>query len=58
MVSWKGETNMEIEKDNGQISMLEGSEIVEFDEAKAKITLENPENDWSNKMTDGIGGEK
>ncbi|WP_195547812.1 hypothetical protein [Holdemania sp. 1001095H_141210_F2] len=49
---------MEIEKDNGQISMLEGSEIVEFDEAKAKITLENPENDWSNKMTDGIGGEK
>ncbi len=49
---------MEIEKDNGQISMLEGCEVVEFDEVKAKVTLENPENDWSNKMTDGIGGEK
>lgn len=40
------------------IQMLEGTEVIEFDEELAQITLNNPENDWSNKITDGIGGEQ
>lgn len=38
---------------------LEGIEIetVDFDKEKAKLTMENPDNDWSGKITDGIGGE-
>ena len=30
-------------------------EVVEFDEEKAKLTIENPENDWSGKSTDQVG---
>lgn len=33
--------------------MLVYDEVIDFDEEKAKINLE--ENDWSNKMTDGVG---
>ena len=38
------------------IEMLEGTEIELFDEEKAQITLDNSENDWSEKITDGYGG--
>lgn len=40
------------------IKYLEGTKIVEFDEKLAQITLDNPQNDWSNKITDGIGGDE
>lgn len=43
---------------NDILEFLEGTEIVEFDEKLAQITLENPENDWSNKIVNGIGGEE
>lgn len=39
-----------------EIEMLEGTEVEMFDEAKADITMTNPENDWSEKETDMIGG--
>ena len=31
--------------------------VVEFDEEKEKLTIENPENDWSGKSTDLVGGD-
>lgn len=40
------------------IEMLEGTEVELFDEAKAEITMTNPENDWSEKEIDMIGGAK
>ena len=40
------------------IEMLDETNVVEFDEQLAQITLDNPENDWSNKITNGIGGEE
>lgn len=40
------------------IAMLEGCEVVDYDPEKGQITLENPENDWSQKMVDGVGGEE
>ncbi|MCC2832122.1 hypothetical protein [[Clostridium] innocuum] len=30
-------------------------EVVEFDEEKAKLTIDNPENDWSSKSTNEVG---
>lgn len=39
-----------------ELEFLEGTEIVEFDDEKAQWTLDNPENDWSDKETDGFGG--
>lgn len=34
---------------------LEPTEILEYDEEKGRICMEDPENDWSNKIEDGIG---
>ena len=39
-----------------ELEFLLGTEIEEYDETKGQWTLENPENDWSEKETDGIGG--
>lgn len=40
-----------------EIVTLPGTVIEEYDPEKGKLTLENPENDWSHKMTNGIDGE-
>lgn len=40
-----------------ELEYLNGTEVIEFNEKLAQITLDNPENDWSNKITNGIGGE-
>lgn len=40
------------------ITMLEGTEVIEFDELLAKENLNDPNKDWSNKITDGIGGDE
>lgn len=52
MKQFEVETNVE------GIATLEGCEVVDYDPAKGQITLDNPENDWSNKMTDGVGGDE
>ena len=40
------------------IKMLECTEVVEFDELLAQDNLNDPEKDWSEKITDGIGDDK
>jgi len=35
--------------------LLVPSEVIEYDETLGKKCLEDPENDWSNKITDGVG---
>lgn len=52
MKQFEVETNVE------GIATLEGCEVVDYDPSKGQITLENPENDWSKKTTDGVGGEE
>ena len=39
-----------------ELEFLLGTEIEEFDEEKGQLTLDNPENDWTLKVIDGIGG--
>lgn len=40
------------------IEFLEGTEIELYDEDKSQLTLDNPENDWSDKETDMIGDDE
>lgn len=40
------------------LEFLLGTEIELYDEAKAEITMTNPENDWSEKETNGIGDDE
>lgn len=40
------------------VEFLEGTEIELYDEAKAEITMTNPENDWSDKETNMIGDDE
>lgn len=41
---------------NENLEFLEGTEVEEFVEKKGQLTLDNPENDWSEKEIDMIGG--
>lgn len=34
---------------------LEPSEVLEYDPALGQICMDDPENDWSNKIEDGVG---
>ena len=34
---------------------LEPTEVLEYDVEKGRICMEDPENDWSDKIVDGIG---
>lgn len=43
---------------NRNLVFLEESEIEAYDEEKGKLTLDNPENDWSEVETDMVGGEE
>lgn len=49
---------MEREVNKMDITMLEGTEVVEFDELLAQDNLNDPNKDWSNKIADGIGDDK
>lgn len=40
------------------IEFLDGTEIEPYDEELAQLTLDNPENDWSEKNTNGIGDDE
>lgn len=39
-----------------ELEFLLGTEVEEFDEDKGQLTLDNPENNWTLKEIDGIGG--
>ena len=34
---------------------LEPTEVLEYDEELGKVCMDDPENDWSEKITDGVG---
>lgn len=34
---------------------LEPSEVLEYDPVLGQVCMDDPENDWSNKIEDGIG---
>lgn len=34
---------------------LEPTEVLEYDPEKGRVCMEDPENDWSNKIEDSIG---
>ncbi len=36
---------------------LEPTEVLEYDPALGEICMNDPENDWSNKIEDGVGVE-
>ncbi len=36
-------------------NFLEPTEVLEYDEELGMKAMEDPENDWSNKLEDGIG---
>lgn len=39
----------------GEKNWLEPTEVLEYDEEKGRICMEDPENDWSGKIEDGVG---
>ena len=40
------------------MNYLKGTVVEAYDDKLAEKTLSNPENDWSDKETDNVGGEK
>ena len=40
------------------LEFLLGTEIELYDPEKGQLTLDNPENDWSEKITNGIGDDE
>ena len=42
---------------NKNLIFLEKTEVEEYDEEKGQLTLDNPENDWSEKEEDMVRGE-
>lgn len=40
------------------LEYLDGTVIEAYDEKLADITMSNPENDWSEKEKDGVGGSR
>lgn len=40
------------------LEFLLGTEIELYDPEKGQLTLDNPENDWSEKETNGIGDDE
>lgn len=41
-----------------EIVTLEGTTIEEYDPAKGELCLNDPNNDWSHKMKNGIDGDE
>lgn len=44
-------------EENEKKNWIEPTEVLEYDPELGKKCIEDPENDWSNKSTDGIGTE-